>query len=152
MQAGYVRMFISWLRFIFRNITCRLYKTFLAVFRLFQRCRVVSGGIAGLALSSQPIKLTDSTTLAVPLLGVPLQSDGSQPGRSAQFPTPELVDEGLNAVTYNTQAPQNLVASSILTSITMPEPFIDPPAAPPYGVRTVLCQSHSNCTDRNQAI
>jgi len=80
----YIRMFISWLSRIFKETTLRSYRTFLAVFRLFQRYCVVSSGKGvrehGLALSSQPPNI--AVTLAVP---------DSQPGRSIQFPAPQQV-------------------------------------------------------------
>ncbi|KAJ8584358.1 hypothetical protein M405DRAFT_468041 [Rhizopogon salebrosus TDB-379] len=136
MPKRYIRMFISWLSLVFKKITFRSYKTFLDALRLFQHCEL-SGGKErafrerGLALSSQPTdpdKLSASMTLAVPLLEAPPQSEGLQPVSSLQLPMPGPTDEGLNAMPSSTDPPENLVASSIPTS--MPEPSI-PADMPP---------------------
>jgi hypothetical protein len=126
MPGRYIRILVSWLSLVFKK-TCRSYKTFLAVLRLFKRSRKQrTFRECGLALSSQPTELTPSVTLALPLLGAPVQSGRPQPESNAQFPTPQPDDEGSNVATFNTQAPQNIVASSISNSIPMSEPFICP--------------------------
>ncbi|OAX31110.1 hypothetical protein K503DRAFT_870764, partial [Rhizopogon vinicolor AM-OR11-026] len=129
MPKGYIRVFV-WLSHIFRKTAFRSYKVFLAVIRLFRRCEVVSSGKErvfrerGLALSSQP---TDQTNLLPPVfvtLAVPPQSEdpGSQPGTGVQLPTFQQVNEGSNGVAFNTECPQNIIAS--LTPSSMPEPNI----------------------------
>lgn len=126
MPGGYIRVFISWMTLILRKATSQSYKTFLAVWKLFRRRQVVSGekerGFreCRLALSSQPTELTASVTLAVPPF--PLQSVGSQPGRSDQLPTAEPV-ESSNVEPANAPASQSLIASSI----SMPVPCNYPP-------------------------
>jgi hypothetical protein len=127
MLGGYIRILLSWLSLVVKK-TCRSYKTFLAVLRLFKRGRKQrTSRERGLALSSQPTELTPSVTLALPLLRAPVQSGRPQAESNVQFPTPQPDGEGLNVATFNTQAPQNIVASSIPNSIPMPEPFICPP-------------------------
>jgi hypothetical protein len=150
MPKRYIRMFISWLSLVFKKITFRSYKTFLAVLRLFRHCELRSGGKErafrerGLALSSQPTdpdKLSALMTLAVPLLEAPPQSEGPQPVSSPQLPMPGPTDEGLNAMPSSADPPENLFASSIPTS--MPEPSIladmplQPAAPEPYFVTLI---------------
>jgi len=111
MPGRYIRVFMSWLGLIFSKITLRSYtgRAFHLILRLFQHYQRARGGKSfrerGLALSSQPIESTTSEpasvtkTLAVPVLLPP--SEGSQPRRSAQSPTP----------TPNAQAPQLPITS-----------------------------------------
>ena len=125
MSRGYIRIFISWLRYIFKTTTSRSHKAFLAILRLFRRCEVVGSakerifGQNGLALSSQPlkqVKLPASMALAIPL-----QNEGFQPGTGSQLPPSGPADEGSNSVDLDAQHHQEVTSPTLWS---MPQPYI----------------------------
>ncbi|KAG2060583.1 hypothetical protein BDR06DRAFT_1017044 [Suillus hirtellus] len=152
-HGRYTQMFISWLKRILKTAAFHSYKSLLYVLlRLIRHSRSVfnrkEGDFqqrSGLASSSQPVINQDKTpsmTLAVPLLKVPPQSQGCQPGMSLQLPTGGELNVRPNNVAYNTQS---LGMSAVPLIISMPEPSVcnlvgvgtPPPAAPGHVITLV---------------
>lgn len=132
MHVQYIRVFVSWLRRVFKTAASYSYRSFLAVvLRLIRHCQSAfkrKEGFfqerPGLALSSQPVGKPTSATLAVPpLLEAPLQSQWCQPGTSLQSPTHGEPNQRSNSVA---QSPRK--SSAPLIPISMPRPNIyNPP-------------------------
>jgi hypothetical protein len=124
MPGRHIQTSISWLRVVVRMTAVRSYTNILsALLRLIRYCYIVIGGPGkeracqdrGLALSSQANesdKLTNSVTLAVPILQAPLDSEGSQLEMDVHPPTLAL-HQGSHAVAFNNQVPQNSYSPSI---------------------------------------
>jgi hypothetical protein len=169
MPEQYIRLFklISWLRRIIRTVASRPYASvFSDLLRLIRRWwQIVIGRKEGLcrqqgllALSSQATeqdKLTNSATLAVPLLQAPLHHEGCQPGTNVHAQTPGL-DEGSHSVAFDTQPPRNLCSSSMPSSgfessiyTTLPRPPVPDSEQSPGITLTPITPSQIRRNDRS---
>ncbi|KAG1839795.1 hypothetical protein F4604DRAFT_1691067 [Suillus subluteus] len=150
MHRRYIRMFISWLRHIFKTAAFHSYSNLLSVLlRLIRHCQSAFDEKErffrerpSLALSSQPVdRPTPSVTLAVPLLEAPLQSQGCQPvleaplqsqgcqpGMSLQSQTHDELHQRANSVAYNAQSLSKSSAPLIPSSMPRPNTY-DPSGA-----------------------
>ncbi|KAG1879054.1 hypothetical protein F4604DRAFT_1923207 [Suillus subluteus] len=147
MHGRHIRMFISWLRHIFKTAAFHLYRNLLSVLlRLIKHCQSAFNGKdefcqerPGLALSSQPVdRPTPSVTLAVPLLEAPLQSQGCRPGTNIQSQTHGELNQRANSVAYNAQSPCKSSVPLIPSSIPRPNIYNPSAVAMPVHLTTLI--------------
>ncbi|KAG2135052.1 hypothetical protein BD769DRAFT_449254 [Suillus cothurnatus] len=144
MHRRYARMFISWLRHIFKTAISHSYRRLFSVLlRLTKHCQSAFDGKEEffrerrglLALSSLPVggPTPESVTLAVPLLKDPLQSQGCQPSTSLQTHS-----ELNQSVAYTTQSPSKSSASLIPGSMPRPSIYNPSGVAMPVYMTTLI--------------
>ncbi|KAG1861743.1 hypothetical protein DFJ58DRAFT_245660 [Suillus subalutaceus] len=130
MHGRYIRMFISWLRHIFKTVVFHSYRSlFSALSRLIKHCQSAFNG------KGEP---TPSVTLAVPLPETPLQSQGCQPGTSLQSQTHGELNQSANSVAYSAQSPSKSSAPLIPSSMPRPNIYNPSGVATPVQLITLI--------------